>query len=491
MKARFHKIFPALLLAGLLPLACSPGTQEGSDGRTDVDGGVLPDGGLDGGTVWKLYSTDGKFLRDGSGRAVILRGINIPNDYDQRGPEKEVRPPPVVFLHIADSGFNAVRLVIEWYQIEKERGVYSTEYLDMIERHVGWARDAGLLVFLDMHQDLFGRGFSGDGAPPWACDKKWYEAYNPIEPWVLNYFSAEVKACFDNFWRSADLRLSHQSAARAAAERVAGYENVMGFDTFNEPSIGNTDFDTFERDFLMPFHAEFAERVGKVLEERVFFIEPSLTFIVTEDSALPGPVTAFEGVFAPHYYNGSVETQIAWDGNESYVTTAVEKAARVAKRLKLPWIYGEMGGVKQTKYFSEYLFFLYGELDARMAGSFLWLYEKGETGFGLIDKATNDWTPHARAFLRPAPSKVAGTPVSFNWNYENLTFNFSWDEDPSAGDTEIILPAWVAKAGFEIAVDGNKAAEPVYNDRKNRLIVKSGPGGTRTFELKAAGPYPE
>lgn len=61
-----------------------------------------------------LYSVDGGFLRDRHGRVIVLRGINLPNDYDQRGPEKEVRPPPEVFQHIAESGFNAVRLVIEW-----------------------------------------------------------------------------------------------------------------------------------------------------------------------------------------------------------------------------------------------------------------------------------------------------------------------------------------------------------------------------------------
>ena len=88
------------------------------------------------------YHSDGRFLRDGRGRAIILRGINIPNDYDQHGPETEVRPAAEVFHHIADSGFNAVRLVIEWYQIEAVQGVYNAAYLEMLRQHVQWAHEA-------------------------------------------------------------------------------------------------------------------------------------------------------------------------------------------------------------------------------------------------------------------------------------------------------------------------------------------------------------
>jgi endoglycosylceramidase len=460
------------LLAALLVPACSSESPVPSAPRSSA------------------YRSDGRFLRDARGRAIILRGINVPNDYDQRGPDKEVRPPAEVFRHIADSGFNAVRLVIEWYQIEATQGTYNQGYLELLRQHVQWAQDAGLFVIIDMHQDMFGRGFGGDGAPYWACDQSYYDSYQPNPVFILNYLSSQVRACFQNFWSTPALRRSHEAAARAAAERVAGYDRVLGFDTINEPSFGTTSVAVFESSLLMPFDEEFSAFVGQALPGRAFFFEPTFSFTVSGQCYFQGPVTAFTGVFAPHYYNPSVETQQLWDGNEAAVSRVVTLAANVAERLRVPWIFGEMGGSKFTPNFSEYLFTLYAELDRHMAGAFLWLYEKGDNGFHLIDSDTNDWTPHARAFLRTVPSVVAGTPTEVSWDYPAGVFRFSWDADPDAGETEIILPGWVAKVGFEVEVNGAPFT-PVLNARGNRLVVAAGRTGPMTLEMRVAGPYPE
>ncbi len=435
------------------------------------------------------YHSDGRFLRDAQGRTLILRGVNIPNDYDQHGPEHEVRPPAEVFHHIADSGFNVVRLVIEWYQIEAEQGIYNDAYLELLRQHVQWANEAGLFVFVDMHQDMFGRGFGGDGAPYWACDQSYYDSYRPNPMFILNYFSSQVKACFQKFWTTPALRHSQESAARAAAERIAGYDHVLGFDTFNEPSFGTTSITTFERSALMPFDEEFAARVGEAIQGRAFFFEPAFTFTVTRACAFDGPVTAFTGVFAPHYYNPSVELNHLWDGNVADVQAVVALAAQTAARLQVPWLFGEMGGAKDTQNLSDYLFTLYRELDQQMAGALLWLYQRGDNSFHLIDQATDDWTPHARAFLRPVPSLVAGTPTAFTWDYDNGVFQFSWDADPQAGETEIVLPAWVREVGFEVSVNGVPTT-PVLNARGNRLRIAASQPGPMALEMHVHGQYP-
>jgi len=46
---------------------------------------------------------------------------------------------------------------------------------------------------------------------------------------------------------------------------------------------------------------------------RLFFIEPSVTFSASWSCALPGPARDFKAVFAPHYYNPSVEMDRLWD----------------------------------------------------------------------------------------------------------------------------------------------------------------------------------
>ena len=54
---------------------------------------------------------------------------------------------------------------------------------------------------------------------------------------------------------------------------------------------------------------------------------------------------------------------------------------------------------------------------------------------------------------------MAGEPLEFAWDYEKLLFSLTWEEDAAAGASEIILPAWVKNAGYELSLDG-KAAEP-------------------------------
>jgi len=239
----------------------------------------------------------------------------------------------------------------------------------------------------------------------------------------------------------------------------------------------------------MPFDEEFASSVGAALPGRAFFFEPTFSFSVSRQCFFSGPVTAFTGVFAPHYYNPSVETAQLWDGNAADVHDAVALAADTAARLQVPWILGEMGGSKHTPNFSEYLFTLYRELDQRMAGAFLWLYEKGDNGFHLIEQATNDWTPHARAFLRPVPSLVAGAPTGFSWDYAGGVFQFSWDADPAAGETEIILPAWVIEVGFELTLNGAPIS-PALNARGNRLVIRAQRSGPMVLQMHVDGTYP-
>ena len=63
-----------------------------------------------------------------------------------------------------DWGMNAVRLLTTWAAVEPEQGVYDEAYLDALAERLDWAKDAGLHVVLDMHQDVYGEGFGFDGA---------------------------------------------------------------------------------------------------------------------------------------------------------------------------------------------------------------------------------------------------------------------------------------------------------------------------------------
>jgi endoglycosylceramidase len=435
-----------------------------------------------------LYRTQAGRIVDRQGRTLILRGINVASgdlvNWASEFPEFEAN----VFRHIADSGFNAVRFVINWDRIEPEKDQIRTDYLETVQAQVRRAAAQGLYVFLDMHQDMYGIGFGNHGAPAWSCNQANYDAFEPQDIWFMTYFTAPVSACFDGFWKNHDLHAHQQEAARRVAETVADVDLVVGFDPVNEPFPGTIDFDTFDSDYLYPFYEEFAASVGTVLPGRLFFIEPAVTFSASQTCYMPGPITAFQGVFAPHYYNPGVEMQKVWDGDTGALSTAVQTAQDVATGLGMPLAFGEMGGARETSNLGDYLEAFFGELDARFAGSFLWIYSRGTSGFGMIESQTGGWTTHARAYLRPAPTAVGGVPTKYSWDVDQRVMILEWADDGRNG-TEVMLPAWIRAAPFTCVLD-NELVVPATNAAGNRLLIPAAPAGPRTFRLTATAPWP-
>ncbi len=191
-----------------------------------------------------LEVRDGRFV-DHSGRHVILHGINIEEksrarDYiSWHGPEDYAR--------MRQWGFNCIRFIITWDGVEPECGEYDESYLVKVDERIAWARQNGIYVMIDMHQDLWGRKqpIHGDGAPPWAT----FDEGKPHVPgkavWSDAYFlSPMVQTAFDNFWANAPgpdgvgIQERFALAWRHVAARYADELAVAGYDLLNEPSPG-------------------------------------------------------------------------------------------------------------------------------------------------------------------------------------------------------------------------------------------------------------
>lgn len=184
---------------------------------------------------------NGKFI-DPEGRQIILHGTNIVekskryNYLSWHGPRE--------FAMMREWGFNCIRLVIIWDGVEPEPGIYDEEYLSGVDKRIQWAKDNGLYVLLDMHQDLYSAKFGGDGAPDWAI----IDDENPHIPgrnWGATYYtSPAVRASFDNFWANkpasdgVGLQDHFARAWQHVAERYANEPVVLGYDLFNEPFPG-------------------------------------------------------------------------------------------------------------------------------------------------------------------------------------------------------------------------------------------------------------
>lgn len=185
---------------------------------------------------------EGRFI-DCHDRHVLLHGINMVCKDASRGYIGEWDLS--VFHKLYSWGFNVVRLGVIWDGVEPNPGQYDLQYLRRLRQVIQWAREAGLYVFLDMHQDLFSASF-GDGAPAWATLTDGL-AYEPYPLWSDAYLHNEaVQRAFDHFWNNSKatdgigLQDHYAAAWRKVAEELGSEPNVIGYDLMNEPFMGSS-----------------------------------------------------------------------------------------------------------------------------------------------------------------------------------------------------------------------------------------------------------
>ncbi|MBN2308063.1 MAG: cellulase family glycosylhydrolase [Candidatus Hydrogenedentes bacterium] len=189
---------------------------------------------------------NGAFV-DPEGRQILLHGLSVISKDKSAGYVSGHGP--AEFAAMREWGMNCIRLGIIWDGLEPEPGLFDDAYLEKIDQRIEWAREQGLYVFLDMHQDLFSVKYS-DGAPEWATLDEGLPHDTSGSVWSDAYFnSSAVQKAFDNFWANAScadgvgVQDHFARAWRHVAERYASNTTVIGYDLFNEPNIGgqNTD----------------------------------------------------------------------------------------------------------------------------------------------------------------------------------------------------------------------------------------------------------
>ena len=244
---------------------------------------------------------DGTAFRDAARRQVILRGVNfggdtkvpftpngqthLPTDFaDHRTVSFVGRPAPLdeIDAHlarIAGWGFNSLRLLTTWEAVEHAGpGIYDEAYLEYYTEVCRRAGHHGLRIFIDFHQDVWSRMSGGDGAPGWTFEAagldltKFHrtdasvvmqhnydvavggrQATYPMMRWISNYSAPANGIMWTLFFAGAKLAPSakvdgrniqhvlqdrYLGAMRAVAERVVDLDNIIGFDTLNEPGTG-------------------------------------------------------------------------------------------------------------------------------------------------------------------------------------------------------------------------------------------------------------
>ncbi|PCD41840.1 hypothetical protein AU210_004383 [Fusarium oxysporum f. sp. radicis-cucumerinum] len=252
---------------------------------------------------FRLLIEDGQF-RDGYGRQVVLRGINLaadaklPSEPDQPShiptdffdgdnvtfhqrpfPKEDARSH---FARLRRYGFNTIRYIFTWEALEAAGpGKYDEDFIQHTIDILRIAKEYGFYIFMDPHQDVWSRFTGGSGAPLWtiyACglNPQSFAATeaaivqntypNPDEfpkmIWSTNYYRLAAGTIFTMFFAGKDfapkciidgvniqdyLQDHFMRACGQLAQRIheAGdLEDavVIGWESMNEPNKGMTGY---------------------------------------------------------------------------------------------------------------------------------------------------------------------------------------------------------------------------------------------------------
>jgi endoglycosylceramidase len=407
----------------------------------------------------KRWRVEAGAVKDPEGRTVLLRGANVssrhktPPFFDFHGPADWKR------MH-DDWGMNAVRFLVSWAAIEPERNAFDEAYLAEVARRVREASAAGLLVIVDLHQDLYGVGFpGGNGAPAWTCDERHYAAYTPTTPWFLNYLDPEVIACVDGFWGSRDLQAHAVEAWRRLAFALRDIEGFLGFDPLNEPFWGSTPYDVFEERRLAPFYRQVIAAVREAKPTALAFLEPAASRNLGLATHLPA-FSEPDVVYAPHVYDADAEAGFGFDpSRRAAIGENLRLAREEADARGMALVVGEYGGQAQHALIGEYMDAVYAGAAQAKAGALYWHFGKDD-GYGLLDADGAEKPALRDAVVRPYPERVAGTLQAFSFDAATRVFHVRYTPAPSVtAPTVVRVPTTSFPTGFSVSCDGCAATK--------------------------------
>ncbi len=193
------------------------------------------------------------------------------------------------FAQMRQRGLNFVRLALSWSQLEAEPGNYKTAYLEQVAQVVSWAKEQGVYVLLDMHQDQYSRSIQADPAKPCAQGTDPSGGFDGAPAWAViadgkpscasfgqSVLNAAVSGSFDNFWKNVPVTVAqgdapgtglqdHWIGAMAAlAKRFKDEPAVIGYEIINEPQPGGFAAYDVSDGYLYPFYTHVVQALTGV-----------------------------------------------------------------------------------------------------------------------------------------------------------------------------------------------------------------------------------
>lgn len=412
-----------------------------------------------------LHATHGRraAIRTEDGAQVLLRGINVNGlaEYYQPNPAYPAVLPQDRrdFRRIARLGFDSVRLLVTWSQLQPTRGAYDTAYVAKVKQAVRWAARYGMYSIIDMHQDAWGPAVDTpigtacpagtkpnngwDGAPAWATEIPDAASTCTIGEREL---APAVKHNWQRFYDDEDgIQTQLVRTWGRLARDFARHTSVAGFDLLNEPGFGDSLTDT---EGLGAFYGRAirairaGERQGDGFSHIVFW-EPSVLWSASGEWAVPEPGFTRDRnlVFAPHIYSESLNGSTIRDGFAS--------AARVAAEHGAPVWSGEWGFFPSDPAEAAAKVEAYGAAeDAHLYGGAWWVWEQA------------CGNPHMIAAPGGEPGPISQSLVRFS----------------CPGDTSLGVPT----------AFGEVLSRPAARAVPGRIVGLRSDGRTGAFELRGA-----
>jgi endoglycosylceramidase len=294
------------------------------------------------------------YLSDGSGRWLLLRGVDsnaLVQYSDQPGCSYQETVPLTGsdISEMAALGFDFLRLAISWSRLEPEPGQFSSGYLGQITQVMSWARDAGIDVLVDMHQDRYNRnlwcGQEVDGAPDWAT----LTFGAPCAPLEVTSLCAQVAE--QAFWSDLPvdgrpLQSWYLGALRQVAAAVEPYANLAGIELMNEPVPGLTPPEVWEATQLYPFYDRMIAGLRRSGFLGPLWFEPSALRDVTDNAVAAATPFSTDSqlVYAVHIYTGVFSYPPGPDNSQAQLVQSYVAAAEEARAFDTPWVDDEFGG---------------------------------------------------------------------------------------------------------------------------------------------------
>jgi endoglycosylceramidase len=440
--------------------------------------------------VGAINAPGGAFLRDQSGRVVLLHGVNA---VYKRAPFELFPAPgqPYNFsvadaAEIAGLGFNVVRLGMTWQGLEpgsagpndpaicspgapRDPGQFDATvleaYLSRLKQTVDLLGRFHLYSLLDMHQDVYSQVFGGDGAPPWAvCTNGLSPAPLPGR-WSNTYASPALNVAFSHFWKNdvvGNLQGEYDRVCGAVASYFRTDPWVIGYDPINEPfSTVIQEVQQRELDAEVECLYTGAARPGRNEDQDVTVTcppaDPATGLIPTVLQADPnhlifyepdiyssgdgpnyvGPMAFPNLVLNFHTYCPSRSTVTGDPTNlASCVASSVMTMGRRAQeRVRLgsdqqpggpPWFLGEFGATSSSALLQQ----LTVASNQNLLGwaYWQWKYYMDPTGrpHEALASASGRVNPTARALSQTYAQAIAGTPTAMSFDATTGAFTLAY-----------------------------------------------------------------